>query len=107
MDVALWPLLEDTPPELGVTVHFIDTGVDTGPILLVERFAIEPGDDHDALLRRIERISIELMHRAVLGVRDGTLTRSPQSADAGRQFFAMHPAIAAIATRRLRGLARG
>ncbi|AUX25995.1 uncharacterized protein SOCEGT47_065480 [Sorangium cellulosum] len=105
MDVALWPILEDGPPELGVTVHLIDTGVDTGPIVLVERFSLEPGDDHAAVMRRIERIGLELMHRAVLGLRDGTLTPTPQPADAGRQHFVMHPAIAAIAARRLRALA--
>ncbi|WP_437295131.1 formyl transferase [Sorangium sp. So ce426] len=106
MDVALWPFLEDGPPELGVTVHLIDTGVDTGPVLLVERFALEPGDDHPAVMRRVERVGLELMCRAVRGLRDGTLTPSPQAADAGRQHFVLHPAIAAIAARRLRALAR-
>lgn len=105
MDVALWPLLDGGAPELGVSVHLIDAGVDTGPLLLVERFALEPGDDHPAVMRRIERVGLDLMCRAVLGLRDGTLTPVPQAAEAGRQHFVMHPAIAAIAARRLRSLA--
>ena len=35
MDVVEWPLLEagDASPRLGVTLHFMDKGIDTGPIL--------------------------------------------------------------------------
>ena len=39
--------------ETGVTVHFLDEGVDTGPVIAQERVAIEPGDTAETLYARI------------------------------------------------------
>lgn len=44
----------------GCTVHFVDEGTDTGPIVLQERVAIEPGDTEESLSARI----LEKEHRA-------------------------------------------
>jgi phosphoribosylglycinamide formyltransferase 1 len=38
----------------GVTVHWVDEGVDTGPIIAQAPVAIEPGDDEDTLRKRIQ-----------------------------------------------------
>ena len=37
----------------GCTVHLVDTGVDTGPIVAQAAVAVEDGDDHDSLHDRI------------------------------------------------------
>src|SRR5262245_11074514 len=37
----------------GATVHFVDEGVDTGPIILQSSVAVEPGDTEDTLEARI------------------------------------------------------
>jgi phosphoribosylglycinamide formyltransferase-1 len=37
----------------GATVHFVDEGVDTGPIILQASVAVEPGDSEDTLAARI------------------------------------------------------
>jgi phosphoribosylglycinamide formyltransferase 1 len=37
----------------GVTVHFVDEGMDTGPIVLQAAVPIEPGDTEDTLAARI------------------------------------------------------
>ena len=37
----------------GATVHFVDEGVDTGPIILQSSVAVEPGDTEDTLAARI------------------------------------------------------
>jgi phosphoribosylglycinamide formyltransferase 1 len=37
----------------GVTVHFVDEGVDSGPVVLQKRVPIRPGDTEETLSRRI------------------------------------------------------
>ena len=37
----------------GCTVHFVDAGLDSGPIVLQRTVPVEDGDDEDALARRI------------------------------------------------------
>ena len=49
----------------GATVHLVDEGVDTGPILLQQRVPVEPGDTVDSLRERIHRVEHELLPRAV------------------------------------------
>jgi formyltetrahydrofolate-dependent phosphoribosylglycinamide formyltransferase len=38
----------------GVTVHWVDEGVDTGPVIAQVPVRIEPGDDEDTLRERIQ-----------------------------------------------------
>ncbi|MDP9094494.1 MAG: phosphoribosylglycinamide formyltransferase [Actinomycetota bacterium] len=38
----------------GVTVHWVDEGVDTGPIIAQAEVVIEPGEDEQSLRRRIQ-----------------------------------------------------
>ena len=49
----------------GVTVHLVDAGVDTGPIVLQEAIAIRPDDDWDALEVRVHEVEHRLLPRAV------------------------------------------
>lgn len=37
----------------GATVHFVDEGTDTGPIILQKAVVVEPGDTPEALQRRV------------------------------------------------------
>ena len=49
----------------GVTVHLVDAGVDTGPIVLQEAIAIRPDDDWDTLEVRVHEVEHRLLPRAV------------------------------------------
>jgi len=49
----------------GVTVHFVDEGIDSGPIVLQEALAIRDDDDWDALEPRIHEVEHRLLPRAV------------------------------------------
>jgi phosphoribosylglycinamide formyltransferase-1 len=42
--------------ETGVTVHFVDEGVDTGPLLMQERLEIRPGESLDELTERVHAL---------------------------------------------------
>ncbi len=68
-------------PESGVMVMKMDEGLDTGPIVMAERVAIEPdmtaGELHDVLAP----LGADLMVRALGGLQRNVLTLTPQPAD--------------------------
>jgi phosphoribosylglycinamide formyltransferase 1 len=51
--------------ESGATVHIVDEGVDTGPILAQERVAVRPDDTPESLHERIKEIEHRLLPRVV------------------------------------------
>lgn len=51
--------------ETGVSVHVIDEGVDTGPVLRQARVAIRAGDDEERLHERIKNIERPLLVETV------------------------------------------
>jgi phosphoribosylglycinamide formyltransferase-1 len=57
----------------GATVHFVDEGVDTGPIVLQEAVAVEPDDTAATLHARIQQVEHRLLPRAVRMFLDGKL----------------------------------
>ena len=99
MNVTEWSVLRGDPP--GVTVHLVDAGVDTGPILLREEIALRPGDTFATLRERHQEVAARLLVRAALELRDGTARPTPQRAEEGRQYYRMHPALRRLAADRL------
>ena len=51
--------------ETGVTVHFVDEGVDSGPILAQETVAIQAGETAESLYERIRAVEHRLLPDAV------------------------------------------
>ena len=49
----------------GCTVHLVDAGVDTGPIIAQETVRVEPLDDEDSLHERIKAVEWELLPKVV------------------------------------------
>lgn len=49
----------------GVTVHFVDEGLDTGPIIAQEAVRVEEGDTVDTLAERIHALEHELLPQVV------------------------------------------
>ncbi len=51
--------------ETGVTVHFVDEGIDTGDIIAQQKVAIEPGMTEEDMLKRVHEAEHELYPRVV------------------------------------------
>jgi phosphoribosylglycinamide formyltransferase-1 len=49
----------------GCTVHLVDSGVDTGPIIAQRAVVVEPGDDEDSLHERIKQVEWQLLPEVV------------------------------------------
>ncbi len=56
----------------GATVHFVDEGTDTGPIILQKAVAVEPGDTPEVLQRRVmEQAEWKLLPAAIDMIANG------------------------------------
>ncbi len=65
--------------ETGVTVHYIDEGVDTGDIILQEKVTIEPEDSVGSVyFNKLYPLGIDLIAQAVKLIREGRAPRIPQ-----------------------------
>ena len=51
--------------ESGATVHIVDDGIDSGPVLAQERVAVLPGDTAETLHARIKELEHRLLPRVV------------------------------------------
>jgi phosphoribosylglycinamide formyltransferase-1 len=58
----------------GVTVHLMDEGTDTGPIVLQEAIEVREDDDWDSLEPRVHAVEHRLLPRAVRALLEGRLT---------------------------------
>ena len=66
-------------PETGVSVHFVDDGIDTGPVILQEAIAILPGDTPETLHERLHELEHRLLPEVARRYLAGAL-RSPRRA---------------------------
>lgn len=57
----------------GVTVHFVDEGVDTGPIVLQSIVEIEDGDTEESLLQKIHKVEHQIYPEAIELVSSGQI----------------------------------
>lgn len=67
-----------TDQKVGCTCHFIDAGVDTGPIVSRRELPVHRGDSYERLCWATARLSAELMRDAVAAYADGSITSTPQ-----------------------------
>lgn len=72
----IWSIVDNTPA--GVTVHYIDDGVDTGDIIAQHQVSVEPTDTGESLYRRLEQSCVDLFKETWISIRNGTAPRNPQ-----------------------------
>jgi methionyl-tRNA formyltransferase len=105
MNVIEWALLEGIPPT--ITVHFVDPGVDTGDIIAMARIPIRPGDTLDSVRATATRVQSEVLAQTACEADKGLLPRQSQRKEDGKQYYAMHPRLKAVAEVRLPLFAQG
>ena len=52
-------------PETAATVHYVDEGVDTGPVIAAERVPVRQGDTVESLRARVQAVEHRLLPKAV------------------------------------------
>lgn len=86
VDVIPWAILDGD--DVGVTIHFIDAGIDTGRICAREMLHIEAGDTIQSLRRKAEKVAASLVAQTLLTiVKQGNIDTITNPHDAGKQYF--------------------
>lgn len=78
-----WAILEETP--IGATLHFMDTGVDTGDIIHQKEVMVSPGDTAHTLYQKLKACEFETFCEAWPGIADGTYARKNQDGLVGTE----------------------
>ena len=73
-----WPLVNREPEYVGATIHYLDAGIDTGPILAHARPAIDPADGPHDLGNKTIVAAARLLVDAAEAHLHGRVTAVPQ-----------------------------
>ena len=90
MDVVEWPVLNNEFDKVGVTVHLIHEGVDTGPILGMQRIDINNMPNFKQLRREFEPIMCDVLSDTAYKYLNGEIAPKEQDKTVGKQYFVMH-----------------
>lgn len=77
----VWSIVTKTPA--GVTLHYIDEGVDRGDIIAQKEIPVHITDTGASLYHRLEQEGLELFKGTWPAIRNGTHSRTPQPAGQG------------------------
>jgi len=76
-NILNWALINDEP-EFGITVHYVDEGIDTGDIIMQEVHSIDDTDDYSTLLVRSYSACAIILYRAVCLFKKGRVAGKKQ-----------------------------
>ncbi len=89
MNALEWSLFYDE--KIGVTLHFIEPGIDMGDILLFKEIPLNNTDTIASLRRKSLSVSLELIIEGINGIINKKIKRIKQVSNEGKQYFVMHP----------------
>lgn len=84
-----WAIYKDLP--VGSTCHFIDSGIDTGPILIRRALPIYRGETFERIHRRVLTLSGELMAEGLGIIASGAARAAPQDLSVGETLRVIPP----------------
>ncbi|MGI5090964.1 methionyl-tRNA formyltransferase [Treponema socranskii] len=77
-NILNWTLINDEK-EFGITVHYVDSGIDTGDIILQKTYKITDADDYKTLLETAYTECPALLYDAIKQIQNGTAQRINQN----------------------------
>lgn len=76
-NILNWALINDEK-EFGITVHYMDEGIDTGDIILQRSYAISEKDDYQTLLERAYHDCSTILYDAIVMFKKGVVKGKKQ-----------------------------
>lgn len=83
-----WPLYNDEPEWIGVTIHYLDYRIDAGPILAQRRPALSATDTVDSLVYKSLDLAIDTMSDVLSSLTQAHIAGVPQRLEEGRNYNA-------------------
>jgi methionyl-tRNA formyltransferase len=77
-NILNWVLINDEA-EFGITVHYVDEGIDTGDIILQDVHSITDADDYSTLLTRSYSACSSILYRAICLFKKGSVSGKKQN----------------------------
>ena len=99
MDCTYWCVLNQDYGNIGFTTDLMDAGVDTGPIVDVNRVDVTRFATIDDVVYEIEYQMAEAITAAVSKVFSGAADYCPQQSEDGLQYFTIVPECLSLAHR--------
>ena len=88
-DPIFWALYRGEPEKVGVTIHYIDRGIDTGPIIHQETVPVHAEDSLASIYVRCIRRGAELYSRALDEIENGSARTVLRPGVASRAFLSV------------------
>jgi hypothetical protein len=82
-----WPIVNREPEYIGVTVHSVDAGIDTGGIIFQTKPMLEPEDDLNTIFLKVIAEGVELAADAIERFAADSVVLHPQPRDTGRLYL--------------------
>ena len=76
-NILNWVLINDEA-EFGVTVHYVDEGIDTGDIIVQETYPITDDDNYGTLLERAYEGCADMLYKAIKLIQNNEVIRIQQ-----------------------------
>lgn len=107
-DPIFWALYNNEPDMVGVTIHYVDRGVDTGPIIRQEKVGVAGGDDLATLYAKCIKCGAGLMSAALTDIENGSVGTIRKEGSESRAYYHMDLGILeyAVCMMRMRKLKR-
>ncbi|CCQ94645.1 Methionyl-tRNA formyltransferase [[Clostridium] ultunense Esp] len=84
-NIINWAIINDEK-EIGITVHFIDNGIDTGDIIAQKAISITEEDNYGTLLEKVTYKCPEILYESIIKIKNGNFERIKQDHINGSYF---------------------
>lgn len=74
--VEFWQLYNNEPDKIGVTLHLMDSSIDTGPIIAQRRTTITSGDNYITARYKNIMCAIDLVKEVLMDLADGKMFKT-------------------------------
>lgn len=88
-DPIFWALYQGEPDKVGVTIHYIDAGIDTGAVIHQQAVPVYADDSLGSIYVRCVRRGAELYSRALTDIERGTVQIVKRPAATSRAFLSV------------------
>jgi folate-dependent phosphoribosylglycinamide formyltransferase PurN len=88
-DPIFWALYQNEPEKVGVTIHFIDKGIDTGPIIHQESVPLYATDTLATIYARCVQRGAELYLQTLQEIENGAARMIDRSEVKGKAFYSI------------------